>query len=212
LTPRIILFAFHHSFLRNIILNALISANTFIRMKKSIALLVMILTCLFSCKQRQEDILAGIKKNVGKINDNLKTYTRKEVEDLTSRTPGNVTGYYRDNEVKRVDASRFTDTSRKFTQYYFDDGMLIYVMEQNFVYNKPMTYTEEVAKANKDSVWYDDKKTRLLVNRFYFNKNKLVKWINADNTDMPVNDIDFINRESIVWAEAAILLKELKEQ
>lgn len=172
----------------------------------------LLLGCFTSCKQRQEDILAGIKKNVTKIDDNLRKYTRKEVDDLTSRVPGNVTGYYRDNEVKRVDASRFTDTNRKFTQYYFDDGMLIYAIEENYTYNKPMSYTEDVARANKDSVWYDDKKTTMQLNRYYFRKNKLIKWINANDVDMPVNDIDFINKESLIWAEAAILLKELKEQ
>jgi hypothetical protein len=91
--------------------------------------------------------------------------------------------------------------------------MLIYVVRQEYVYNKPQSYDEDYAKANNDTEWYDDKETRLEVSKFYFDKNKLIKWINGSNQneDVAPNDPDFTNKESSIWAETVILIKQLKE-
>lgn len=181
-------------------------------MKRVSAILGLLILFAAACKQKQEDVMAGIKKHYAEINDKLKDYTRKEVDDITNPGGGSITGYYRDDEVKKVTAQHFSDTNRVFSEYYFDDGMLIMAIEQNFVYNRSVKYTEEVAKAGGDSIWYDDKKTRLLTSRYYFKKNGLIKWINQDDIDMPVNSGEFINKQSELWAQTVVLLKELKEQ
>ncbi len=82
----------------------------------------------------------------------------------------------------------------------------------NFKYNRPDTLTEEKAKANHDSVWYDDKKTKMEITRFYLNKNKLVKWILPGGKEVSPVSAEFIDKEPMLWAEAALLIKELKEE
>ena len=181
-------------------------------MKHLPTIIFLSLVCFSSCKRKQEDVLADIRKKYAEINNKQKDYTRKQVDDITSVGAGTISGYYRDDEVKKIVGEHFTDTCRTFTECYFDDGMLIFVVKQNFVYNKPMTYTEEKAKALGDSVWYDDKKTRMEISRYYFHKNKLIKWIDHDNADVPVNTSQFTDRQSLIWAETVILIKQLKEQ
>ena len=174
---------------------------------------VLLLVVFFSsCKKKPEDVVTDVNKTCEKINKRLKDNTSKRVDDLSSKAPGSITGYYREAEVRKVYAEHYTDTNRVFDEYYFDDGMLIFVMEQNFKYNKPNTYTEERAKANNDSVWYDDKKTRLEVTRFYLNKNSLVKWTLPGNKEVLPSSSEFIEKEPMLWAEAALLIKELKEE
>lgn len=181
-------------------------------MSKYISLLLLLVISFSSCKRKQEDILADTKKTVEEINKGLQKLTKKQVDDITSATGGTITGYYRDEEVRKIYAEHFGDKSRVFTEYYFDEGMLIYVVKQEFIYNKPQSYTEEAARSFNDTVWYDDKKTKLEISRFYFNNNKLIKWINGDNIDVPVNNPDFTDKESAIWAEAVTLIKELKEE
>ncbi len=134
---------------------------------------------------------------------------------FTSVTGDTITGYYRrDEEIRKIYyQNTFGEKSRIFSEYYFDDGMLIYLVKQEYIYNRPQSYTEELARSNNDSNWYDDKKTKLQVSKFYFDKNKLIKWIDGsnNNTDVPVNKPDFINKQSSVWAETVILIKQLKE-
>ena len=179
-------------------------------MKKSVLIALLFLACISSCKRKPEDVVADASKKYAAINEKLKDYTYKRVDDITAPGAGTITGYYREEEVKKVYGEHYTDTARTFTEYYFDDGMLIYIMKQDFKYNRPASYTEEKAKAQNDSVWYDDKKTRMEVTRFYFDKNKLVKWIAPGNHDVSRTEGDFLDMESRLWAETVILIKELK--
>lgn len=174
-------------------------------------LFLLALICFSSCKKKPEEVLASIKKHYNEINEEQKDLKSKRVDDITSKSGGTITGYYRDEELKKMVSQQYTDTNRLFSEYYFDDGMLIYILKQNYIYNKPASYTEEWARAAGDSVWYDDKKTRLELSMFFFNKNKMVKWSDPEN-DIPENSEEFIDKESALWAETVVLIKQLKEQ
>lgn len=179
-------------------------------MRRILALFVTLLIIGLSCKQAPENILSDIKKKYADINAKQKDLKPKQVDNIITAGTGAITGYYKGEEVRKVVSEHYTDSNRKFTECYFDDGMLIFIIEQNYIYNKPVTYTEEKARANNDSVWYDDKKTRLEISRYYFHKNKLIKWQDPEN-DIPEKSTEFINKESELWAETVILLKQLKE-
>lgn len=181
-------------------------------MNKIFTVLVLVVLAFASCKKKQEDILAKIGKNTELINSKLKEYTLKQADDIVSEEHGVVMGYFRDEEAKKVTTQHFGTNSRRFTDYYFDDGMLIYVRSEEYVYNKPNTYTEEVAKAANDSVWYDDKLTKLEINRYYFNDNKLIKWTGPSSNDVPVNIADFTQKEPTILAQALIALKQLNAE
>ncbi len=181
-------------------------------MNKYIGFLVLSLFCFAACKQKPDDVVASANKKVAVINKKLPDYKQKLVDDLHSRAKGNITGYYRDDEVKKVYAEHFSDTDRIFASYYFDDGMLIYAEEQDYKYNCSDEITPEIAAANHDSVYYDDKKTRLMVNRYYFDKNKLIKWLPPSVNGKPVPTGDMITRESLLWAQTLVFLKKLKDE
>jgi hypothetical protein len=181
-------------------------------MNKYLFSCLLFISLFFSCKQSPDDAVTNAKKKSNTINEKLKDYREKRVDDIVSKAAGTITGYYRDEEIKKIYAEHFSDTNRVFTEYYFDDGMLIYIMQQNFVYNRPVTYTEEKAKAHDDTAWYDDRKTRLEITRYYFHKNNLVRWIAPGNIEEAAGTTAFVDKQSLLWAETAILIKELKEQ
>lgn len=165
-----------------------------------------------SCKKKQTDAIADAKKAYQKINNQINELTKKQVDDIASPEGGKITGYYKDEEIKKMYVQHFGEKSRSFIEYYFDDGNLVYMIRQEFVYNKPNTYTEEKARAAGDSVWYDDKKTRLEVSTYYFNENNLIKWIGPGGRDVPVNTAEFVQKGPILLAEALLSMKQLKEE
>ena len=181
-------------------------------MKKLLILFVLFAVVVSSCKKKQTIVISEIKKNADKVNTDIKDYTKREVDDITSKDGGTITGYFREEEVKKIYIQHFGEKNRSFTNYYFEDGNLIYIARQEFVYNKPNTYTEEKAKAANDSVWYDDKKTKMEMSVFYLSDNKLIKWIAPGGKDMPVNSAEFTGKEPLLLAEALIALKQLKEE
>jgi len=180
-------------------------------MKKLFVISALLLCCCLACKKKQGDVIAEARKTYEKVNKEQKDLTKREVDDISSREKGNITGYYKDEEIKKMSVQHFGDKSRTFTEYYFEDGMLVYMLRQEFVYNKPTTYTQEVATAAGDSVWYDDRKTTLQTSIYYFNDNKLIKWKAAGDKDMAVNTPEFIEKEPMLLAEALLAMKQLKE-
>ena len=181
-------------------------------MSRYLLVFIVAIICFTSCKKKTSNVIADVNKHYSEINNKQKEYKSKRVDDITSAASGSITGFYREEELKKIVSEHFTDTCRTFTEYYFDDGMLIYIFRQHFVYNLPASYTEEKAMAKGDTAWYDDKKTRLEISKFYFSNNKLVKWIGPNNKEVTPNSWAFTNKESALWAETIVLVKELKEQ
>jgi hypothetical protein len=179
-------------------------------MKRILLLAFIAIVSFGACKKKQEDVLASIKKKKEKIETKLKDYSFRKVDDLISDGNGVVSGYFKDAEAKKVSTQHFGKEKRSFTDFYFDDGMLIYAVSQDFVYNKPNYYTEELAKEAHDTEWYDDSKTKLEINKYYFSDNKLIKWTGPQATDVPVNIADFTKQEPVILAHALIALKQLK--
>ncbi len=181
-------------------------------MTRIIAMVIATIFCVTACKKKPEDTIASINKKHEKINSKLPDYKFVQVDDIVSKEQGKIGGYFRDEEAKKIKTEYFGEKSRSFTEYYFDDGMLIYVESQDFIYNLPNTYTEEKARAAGDSVWYDDTKTTMEINRYYFSENKLIKWTGRGKDDVPKAIAEFTKREPEILAKAIVALKQLKSE
>lgn len=161
---------------------------------------------------KQADVIAAAKTARTTINKNLKNYSYREAQDMISKETGSVTGYFDDEQPAKVSTQAFGETRRVFRDFYFDEGMLALVSEQVYTYNKPNTYTESVAKAAGDSVWYDDTKTVYTVNTYFFKDNKLIKWVGPDGKDVATNSPDFTKMDPELLSQAIYALSQLKQE
>ncbi len=162
------------------------------------------------CKKKHGDMIAAIRAEKTAINDKLKDYELIETQDAISKEPGALLGYFDGKQPYKMSSQNFGEKRRVFRDFYFDDGMLILIEEQLYLYNKPNTYTEDVARAAGDSVWYDDSKTELVVNKYYFDDNKLVKWTTKNGRDIPTNSTEFKDTQTEMLKQAILTLKQLK--
>ncbi len=141
----------------------------------------------FFCSQAKDGI-SVIKTKCELINKNLKNFSRKTIEDAgQSADGGTITAYYERSKLQRITAEYFGESGKNNSDYYFDDGVLIFVVEKDFKYNRPYYYDKKAAQENDDTEWYDNKKTKIETNRFYFNNGILFKWVNAANKENPVD-------------------------
>jgi len=90
--------------------------------------------------------------------------------------------------------------------------MLIFITKQEYVYNRPQSYTEELSKVNHDTEWYNDKKTKLQLNRYYFDKNKLIKWIVEIMQIYPLINLNLLIGNHHYGQKPIILMKQLKPE
>ena len=165
---------------------------------------------LSSCR---EDDITGTVKKCKDINEHLSSYKQKAI-DLTgvAEQNGTVTGYFKDKELIMASVANFGESNRRVDEFYFDDEKLICINREEFTYNKPRYYTEDVAQKSGDSVWYDDKKTVMQNTRFYFYDNRMVKWIAPNNKEIPDNDRKYDYTERSLLNDAGKLVKMLKDQ
>ena len=118
-------------------------------------------------------------------------YKSKNMDGYPEPDKRSLTGYFDGDNLKLVNESYFSDTDRVFTHYFIKSNGLIYVYREDFIYNRPVNYTEDSAKKNNDSVWYDDKKTVLKTSYYYFTEGKMLKWVDADHKTVPPNSKDY---------------------
>jgi hypothetical protein len=116
-----------------------------------------------------------------KINRELKkfTITKIDVNDL-SQEGGILKKYFEGKVLKKATLTLFGETGQSITEYYFLEGNLIFVQEQIETYTGPI----EISKGETESTE---------INKFYFNKQKLIRWI--DNDDEIVNNELYIEKE-----------------
>jgi len=112
-----------------------------------------------------EIIIRKIRKEFNRINSD--TSKMKVVkEDISGQTTegGAITKFYESNILKKARLVFYGETGKSITEYYFLNGQLFFCFEQNDQYNKPMY--ERTSKVDKKEE-----------NRFYFHKQKLIRWI-----------------------------------
>ena len=190
-------------------------AVLFLRKRKSQNLLLVLMlsvavfTSISSCKKNivnEDDILKYCKE----INENLATYQLKSMDGYPEPEKSKINAYYKGELLKLIIEEYYTDTCRTFTNYYINKNELIYVYKEKYLYNKPVYYTQDSAKALNDTVWYDDKKTVLKTDYYYFANDKLKKWVNNQNKTILATDITFTQQQDELLGNCMFIMRMLK--
>ena len=180
-------------------------------MKKIIVAFLLATLCFSSCS---EDDISGTIKMCSEINGHLSDYKKKSI-DLTGITAGggSVSGYFKGKHLVMATVSTFAEYNRNVTEYYFDDDKLACVLKQDYTYNQPTYYTDEMAREDGDTAahgGYDDTKTKLKVTRYYFYDGRMVKWFDDNNKLISDNDRHYEFQTAMLLSDAEKLQKMLK--
>lgn len=176
--------------------------------KFSVLLYFVLLCTFYSCDKKletEDEILATCNK----INENMSKYTVLTMNGYPDPEKRKIIGYFENNVPKLLIEEYYADTCRTFTNFYINGGDLIFARKESYIYNKPITYTEDSAKKNNDTVWYDDKKTVLKISSYLFKGNKLNKWLYNKN-EIPANDKNFTSTQDELIGNCLFMLKMLK--
>src|SRR5688500_9058333 len=121
--------------------------------------------------QQKADIIKQIKVEFQNINKDksLKKVTLDNEEFLENMPDGGgeLSGYYRKGEIKKVSQWVGLSNGNEIKEYYFKNGKLIFVYEKfnSFIFNS--------TKQELDRI----KSETTFVGRYYFNNNKLIDYI-----------------------------------
>ncbi len=171
-------------------------------------LLTIALFFVLSLNSCREDDINDTIKECKNINEHLTSYQQKTIDlPAQSTEGGSVTFYSKDEKLAMVRAVYYGESARSDARYYFKDDNLISVIQEEYTYNRPIYVTEERAKADGDSTWYDDSKTVRTTNRYYFYDGDMVKWIDKDNKEIPESNKKYRLQAAILFKDAEKIKK-----
>ena len=176
-------------------------------MRKIATIISAVIVFVIFCSQ-DKDKSAGIKAKYLQINHDLKTFSKQTREDEGESTDGGtITAYYKGKQLKVITAEYLGETGKRSKEYFFDEGCLIFVLDKEFDYNRPYYWDKKMAKENDDTEWYDYKKTKIKINRFYFSDGRMLEWVNDKNIVTSIETAGLPKNKSDMLHEALRLKK-----
>jgi len=144
----------------------------------------------------EKKVVLDIREKFKEIENNYSTkYKRVEKELNDYSTEGGVAELYYDNDLlRKVITSFYGETGKVITEYFLWGGQVFFIYEREFIYNMPM-YMES----------YDETKTEVIENRFYFEKENLIRWIDKDHKKVDKISTLFIKKQAETTEEIKLI-------
>jgi hypothetical protein len=115
------------------------------------------------------DAVQSIRKQYAAINQRGARYrkVRKELSGFSAEG-GRLMAYLDGTTIVKITASYYGETGKADEEYYYQDGKLIFVYRKESTYSRPMS----------------GKVIRTSENRFYFQNDQLIKWLDENGKEV----------------------------
>ena len=152
-------------------------------MKHILILVMLALTApaVFADSATQNaDPIASIRQHYAQINRNSRLY-RKVKKELSgfSGEGGELLAYFHGPSIMKMAATFYGETGKATEEYYYWDGKLIFVQNIDYRYDKPLS--GKVVKTTE--------------NRFYFNDDKLIRWIDENGKQVASDKSEYQEKQ-----------------
>jgi hypothetical protein len=145
-------------------------------------LMIFIILSLISFLYPQEEqIIKNIRTVYYKIKENKNSLKTDTLSIFGLSSEGIEVIRYRDNnnKMRLMTLWIYGELGKNYEEYYFKNDSLIFSFMQFHEYNAPFYMTND--KANEfGSEPYDPNKTIINEDMYYFQNNKLIRWLNKD--------------------------------
>lgn len=156
-------------------------------MKTITAILVLLISAFAAgtaanpTKAPQADPIETIRQHYTQINRSAPNY-RKVKKNLSgfSGEGGEMIAYFHGPTVMKIVATYFGETGKATEEFYYWDGKLIFVFSKDMRYRKPLS--GKVVSTTED--------------RFYFNNDKLLRWIDGKGNQVAETADVFAEKQS----------------
>ena len=118
---------------------------------------------------------------------------------------------YRDRtkNLRFLSIWNYGEMGKQYEEYYFVEEKLIFVFSESHNYNVPFYLTGEKAK-EVGSEPFDPNKTVVKEDRYYFNADKLIRWLDHKKNKIDPNSQDFKDTEKSILDFVEKILEEVK--
>lgn len=172
---------------------------------------VFAFTKAFSQAELKDD-MQYIRSKFKQINLSIKEKRLEVIEFYNESAEGSkVVSYRSEHIIDKILVTFYRENGKLIQEYYFDKDGLIFVFDRKYTYNRPI-YLNGTSEANKGDEVFDFKKSIVQENRYYFTKNKLIRWIDSHGIAIYKNEKRYQIKESIILEDIAELIKKLSKK
>lgn len=137
-----------------------------------------------------------IRANFKRINE-ITEWTSVDKRKLNQSTEGGAATYYfLQDTLLKVIAIHFGETGKNIQEFYTKNGQLSFVFEQQYQYNRPITWDSTAMKENNDTETFDIDKSEIIEDRSYLSKGELIRQINNQDFGSPFAE-DYLKEEQV---------------
>ena len=128
----------------------------------------------------QADPVASIRAHYVQINHSAARY-KKVKKDLSgfSTEGGVLVAYFDGPNIVKISATFYGESGKASEEYYYWDGKLIFVLRTDYAYSKPLS----------------GKVVRTELSRFYFNNDKLIRWLDENQKQVASETSEYIEKQ-----------------
>lgn len=166
---------------------------------------LILISILFLTGFSDTDLIEQIRNEYNLINNSLGSYSKIEnndinvykdlnpdnysfeSEDIYRLAMINLIRYYDNGELKKAVVKFNGDRQNLISEYYYKNDSLFFVFKTELDYKNP--------KWSED---FNETEKKVLENRFYFNGEKLIKWIDFNKETVGLTAIDSTLTKKII--------------
>lgn len=160
--------------------------------------------------QTDESKIQIIKENFKEINKITNWTTTKSIELTESTEGGELIACYDKSELKKLIVLIYGETYKQVEEYYLLKNKLSFVYHKFYKYNRPIYWDSTAMKDNKDDQVFEIEKSTIDEQRFYFDSDKMIQWINEKNTKVNSTEQIFKDKEIEIAKDFRALIEKVK--
>jgi hypothetical protein len=152
-------------------------------MKRILTILILLLSVPSAFANRSpqgDDAINSIRQHYAQINRSAGLYKKvKKALSGFSAEGGELVAYFHGPSVMKMVATYFGESGKATEEFYFWNGRLIFVLQTDFRYDKPLS----------------GKVARKTENRFYFSDDKLIRWIDENAKEVASDKAEYAEKQ-----------------
>jgi hypothetical protein len=126
------------------------------------------------------DATQSIRKQYATINQRVARYKKvgKELSGFSAEG-GKLIAYFDGPAIVKITATYYGEGGRADEEYYYQDGKLIFIYRKDSTYSRPLS----------------GKVIKIIENRFYFQNDRLIRWLNETGKAVSADD-EYVKQQS----------------
>jgi hypothetical protein len=128
-------------------------------------------------------------------------------------TEGGEANAFRDSkgDIRLIKVQLFFESGKVFEEFYYENCALIFAYYRRQRYNVPFYVTPETAKEIGGES-FDPKKTAITEDRYYFDKGKMIRWLNEKKIAVQPESKEFQDSEKEITGASNEMLSKFKRK